>query len=136
MPVVVLLDPEITIAGVDMSTFIKEVSMDVEADDIETTAFKSQGWKTRTAGLKSGEISVTFNNDYAATTVDDRLWSWFGTEVTVAVKADDAATSAANPEYQGSAVANKMMPLAGTVGELAEQQLTWPLTGPLTRAVA
>ena len=136
MAVIVLIDPEVTIDGVDMSTYIKEVSLEVEADDVETTTFQSGGWKTRLPGLKSGEVSFTFNTDYDASTVDDRLWGWFGTSVTFAVRGDLGAVSATNPEYQGTAVALKMMPLAGSVGDLNEQQLTWPMTGILTRATS
>ena len=136
MAALVLIDPTVTIDSVDMSTFIKEVSLDVEADDVETTTFGPDGWKTRLAGLKSGEVAVTFNTDFAATTVDDRLWGWFGTAVSFAVRADSGAVSATNPEYQGTILVLKMMPLAGKVGELAEQSLTWPISGLLTRAVA
>lgn len=138
MTAIVLLDPTVTIDGIDMSTFIKEVSADIEAEDIETTTFQTGGWKTRQPGLKGGEVSVTFNTDFDASTVDDRLWGWFtgGIPVSFAVRADDAVVSATNPEYTGSVVVLKMMPLAGKVGELAEQSLTWPLTAALTRNVS
>lgn len=138
MAALVLIDPFITIDAIDMSAFIKEVKADVEADDVDTTTFGPDGWKTRLAGLKGGEIVFTFNTDFDLTTVDDRLWGWFnaGTAIAVVLKAADGATSATNPSYSGDVVPLKMMPLAGKVGELAEQSLTWPLTGPLARATS
>ena len=136
MAVLALINPQVTIGGVNMSAFITAVEIPLEAEDLETTNFGTSGWKTRIAGLKSGEIGISFNDDFAATTVDDRLWSWFGTVQTIAVKATTAATSATNPEYQSSALVTEFQPLAGKVGELATQDITWPLTGAVTRAVA
>ena len=136
MAVVALINPKVTIAGVDMSQYVTQCAFDVEADDLETTNFGSSGWRTFIAGLKKGEVKVTFNDDFATTTVDDRLWAWFGTVQTFNVKATNAANSTTNPEYQMSVLVNKMSPVAGKVGDLANQDVTWPVTGVVTRATA
>jgi hypothetical protein len=136
MAAIVLINPVVTIAGVVMSQYVTEVSIDIEADDVETTNFGTNGWRTRIGGLKGGEVSVTFNDDYAATTVDDRVWGWFGTVVTFNAKATNAATSATNPEYQMSALVDEMVPVGGKVGDLAQQSVSWPISGAVTRAVA
>jgi predicted secreted protein len=135
MAVVALISPQVTIAGVNMSAFITKVEFEVEADDLDTTNFGSGGWRTKLGGLKKGTVKVSFNDDFAATTVDDRLWAWFGTVQTFNVKATTAANSATNPEYQMSALVNQMSPLAGKVGELANQDVNWPVSGVVTRAV-
>lgn len=135
MAIVALINPKVTIAGTDMSQYVTQCAFDVEADDLETTNFGSSGWRTYIAGLKKGEVKVNFNDDFATTTVDDRLWSWFGTVQTFNVKATNAANSSTNPEYQMSVLVNKMQPLAGKVGDLANQDVTWPVTGVVTRAV-
>ena len=136
MSALVLLNAKTTIAGVDMSAFITAVELPIDADEVETTNFGSGGWRTYLAGLKKAEVKVTFNDDFAATTVDDRLWSWFGTVQTFNVKATSAANSSTNPEYQMSVVVSKFNPVAGKVGQLANQDLTWKVTGIITRAVA
>lgn len=136
MAVIALINPVVTIAGIDMSAHITEVQLDVETADLETTNFGSLGWRTRIGGLKQGEAKVAFNDDFAATTVDDRLWGWFGTVQTFNVKATTGATSATNPEYRMSVLVNNMSPLAGKVGDLATQDLTWPVTGVVTRATS
>ena len=136
MAVVAMINPKVTIAGVDMSQYITAVELSFEADDLETTNFGTSGWRTRIGGLKQGDAKVSFNDDFAATTVDDRLWSWFGTVVTFNAKATNAANSATNPEYQMSVLVTEMQPLAGKVGELATQDVTWPISGAVTRAVA
>lgn len=136
MAVVALTNAKVTIGGIDMSQYVTEVEFQIEADDLETTNFGSGGWRSRIGGLKQGEVKVAFNDDFASTTVDDRLWGWFGTVQTVAVKATSAATSATNPEYQFSALVNQMTPLKGKVGDLATQDVSWPISGAVTRAVA
>jgi hypothetical protein len=136
MAVVAMINPKVTISAADMSAFITAVELDIEADDLETTNFGTSGWRTRIGGLKTGEVKVSFNDDFAATTVDDRIWSWFGTVVTFNVKATNAANSTTNPEYQMSVLVTEMQPLAGKVGELATQDLTWPITWAVTRATA
>lgn len=138
MAVLALINPKISIATIDMSQYTTAVGFDVEADKLTTTNFGTSGWETFIAGLKKGEVKVAFNNDYAATTVDDRLWTWFsaGTAIAFAVKATNATTSATNPEYQFSVVPLTFSPVAGKVGELVTQDVTWPITGAVTRAVA
>jgi hypothetical protein len=135
MAVVALTAAKVTIAGTDMSAFIDTVEMDIETDDVETTNFGSGGWRTRIGGLKKGSVKLSFNDDFNTTTVDDRLWSWFGTVQACNVKATQAANSATNPEYQFSVLVTSMMPVKGKVGELAVQDVTWPITGAVTRAV-
>lgn len=138
MAVLALINPKITIATFDMSQHTTAIGFDAEAVQLTTTNFGSGGWETFIAGLKKGEVKVAFNNDYVVGTVDDRLWTWFsaGTAIAFAVKATNATTSATNPEYQFNVVPLTFSPVAGKVGELATQEVTWPITGAVTRAVA
>ena len=138
MAVLALINPKITIATIDMSQYVTAIGFDVEAAQLTTTNFGTSGWETFIAGLKKGEVKVAFNNDYVASSVDDRLWTWYsaGTAIAFAVKATNAVTSTTNPEYQFNVVPLTFSPVAGKVGELATQEVTWPITGPITRAVA
>lgn len=137
MAVLALINPKITIATIDMSQYTTAIGFDVEAAQLTTTNFGTSGWETFIAGLKKGEVKVAFNDDFATTTVDDRLWTWFsaGTAIAFAVKATNAANSATNPEYQFNVVPLTYSPVAGKVGDLATQDVTWPITGAITRAV-
>ena len=138
MAVLALINPKITIATIDMSQYTTAIGFDAEAAQLTTTNFGTSGWETFIAGLKKGEVKVAFNNDYVASSVDDRLWTWYsaGTAIAFAVKATNAVTSTTNPEYQFNVVPLTFSPVAGKVGELATQEVTWPITGPITRAVA
>jgi hypothetical protein len=139
MAVVALINPKVTAAGTDISAYVTACAFDAEADQLETTNFGSTGgWRTYITGLKKGEVKVTLNDDFAVGLIDSLLWTWFtgGTSITFNVKASNAANSTSNPEYQMNVLVTKMTPLAGKVGELANQDVTWPVTGAVTRAVA
>ena len=137
MAVVALINPKVTIAGSDASAFITAVAFDCEAEQLETTNFGSSGWRTYIMGLKKGEVKLTVNDDFAASQIDSLLWTWFsaGASITLNVKATNAANSASNPEYQMSVLPLKFQPISGKVGELANQDFSWPVTGVVTRAV-
>lgn len=122
--------------GVDMSQYCSSAEITVDGEELDSTDFASGGWKEVIGGLKGGSVKVKFNNDFAATTVDDRLWPLFNTVVTCRLRPTSAAISATNPEYQTSVLVNNLMPVGGSVGDLATQDVTWPTSGAVTRAVA
>lgn len=136
MAVFVATDYQITIGGVDLSDRLTSVELPIESDDVDTTAFGGAGWRSRTGGLKSGSITLNFNQDFAAGETDATLWPLFNTSTTVVVKPTTAAVSVTNPSYTGSFLVNSITPIAGSVGDLATQSLTWPLSGALTRTTA
>ena len=80
--------------------------------------------------------SDEFGLQRAVGLADQLLWSWFGTVVTFNVKATNAANSTSNPEYQTSVLVSKMSPVAGKVGDLANQDLTWKVAATVVRATS
>lgn len=136
MAVLALVDTYVELNSVDMSAFVTAVELDAEVVDLTTTNFGSGGWDERIGGLKSGTLQISFNDDFAATTVDDRLWPLFGTVVTFEIRPTAAAVGTTNPSYTGSVLVNELSPVAGSVGDLATQDLTWPVSGVVTRATA
>lgn len=136
MAVFALTGARVELNGVDMSQYISAAELTVDGDELDTTDFASAGWKEVIGGLKGGSAKVKFNNDFAATTVDDRLWPLFNTVVTFRLRPTSAAISATNPEYQTSVLVNNLMPVGGSVGDLVTQDVTWPTSGAVTRAVA
>jgi predicted secreted protein len=137
MAKLVLTNVITTIGGVDYSANINQVEINVSADSVETTSFGgSNGWRTEVSGLKSGTFTVAFHNDYAAAAIDGSLWSLFGTLATVVVKPNGTAVGTANPSYTFVANVNNLTPIAGSVGDLATQNVTWPITGEVARATA
>jgi hypothetical protein len=135
MAKLVLTDVVTTIGGVDYSANINQVEISVSADSVETTAFGS-AWRTEVSGLKQGTFTVSFHQDYAAAAIDGSLWALFGTQATVVVKPNGGTAGTSNPSYTFVANINNLTPISGAVGDLAVSNVTWPITGAVTRATA
>jgi len=121
--------------AVDMSSFVKSATLTLDAAALDSTAM-GDSWTEQTPGLKSGTLALTFNDDYAATTVDDRLFPLFGTVVTFEVRpVAGIAVSATNPRYTGSVLVTQHT-IGGDVGSLAAKQLSFPTSGTVTRATS
>ncbi len=132
MAKLVLTDVQTTIGGTDYSANINQVEISVSADSVETTAFGSS-WRTSTTGLRSGTFTVSFHQDYAAAAIDSSLWSLFGSAATVVVKPLGTATGVG---YTFVCNINNLTPVSGAVGDLAVANVTWDISGPVTRSTA
>lgn len=120
----------------DISSYVKSVTLSVEANELETTNFLSAGWKTVTAGLKSGSVQLTMNQDVAAGALEATLWPLFASVISFEIRPTNAAVSTANPKWTGSLLLREWSGVNGAVGDLAEVSVTWPLSGAVTRATA
>ncbi|HEX5404800.1 MAG TPA: hypothetical protein VFX16_21135 [Pseudonocardiaceae bacterium] len=136
MATMVLTSTAVTVNAVDYSDHVQKAELALEVDAQDTTNFASLGWKESQGGLKSGTLSITFLNDYAASAVDANLWALFGTVTTFAVKPTSDDPSATNPEYSGSVLVDKYTPLTGAPGDMALAEVQWTLSGAVSRATA
>ncbi len=132
----VLLDAQLTINGTDVTEWVAKVELQDEFEDKDTTTMASGGAKEVQGGLESGEIGVTFKQDYAATKLDAIMWPLRRSVVTWTARADLDAVSASNPQYSGSLLVNKWVPIAGSVGDVAEVDVSFPMSGPMARATS
>jgi hypothetical protein len=124
----ILRDCVIVVNGVTLSDHVSSVEINASKDDIDTTSFDGSG-RERKAGLQDNSFVVNFQQDFAATEVDATLWPLWNneTEFTVAVKPTTAAISSTNPEYSGTCILLEYSPLNGSVGELSETSVTFPV---------
>jgi len=136
MAKLVLTNAVVKINSVDYSANVNQVEIAVTSDEVDTTAFSSTGWRTVTGGLKSGSVTLSFHNDYAAAGLDSALWPLLNTLATVVVLPNGTAATSSNPSYTFTALANNLNPISGAVGDLAVQNVTWPISGEVTRATA
>ena len=83
--------------AVDLSDHVTSAEIKLSAADLDTTAFGST-FVGRIPGLKDSDLSVEFNADSAASSVDASLWAIYngGAAVTCSVRALAAATSSTN----------------------------------------
>jgi hypothetical protein len=136
MAIFVATDFNVSINGsTALASYLTQVELKASATDITTTAFGSS-WVTRVAGLKEGSLTLTFNQDYAASTVDATLWPLLGSQATVVIKPTSSAVGTANPAYTAICVVNDLTPVSGQVGDLSTFSITWPTTSAISRATA
>jgi hypothetical protein len=110
------------------------VSLSVEGAVLDTTAM-GDTWNDSIGGLKSGSLSVTFNDDFALASVDVTLWPLFNTTTTFELRPTSSAVSTTNPKWTGS-VQISQLAVGGAVGELGAKSVSWPTSGTITRATA
>lgn len=131
----VATDYNITIGGEDFSSSLAAVTLDISADEQETTSF-GKTFRERIGGLKDASVSLDFHQDFGATAVDATLFPLIGGTVAIVVKPTSGAVSATNPTYSFTALCTSYSPFANSVGDLATLSVSWPVTGTVTRGTA
>jgi hypothetical protein len=138
MPKMVLLASFVSVAGTNVSDHCSKAELVAEVEEKDVTTFASLGWKEVIGGLASGTLALTLKQDFAAAQLDATMWPLFLGRIPVAfeVRADNSAAGASNPKYTGSVLIKTWKPLSGSVGDVAEVDVSWPTSGAVTRAVA
>jgi len=131
----VATDYKVTINGTNFSTNLAQVELNVESNDVETTAFGTE-WEAKVGGLKKGSVTLQFLQDFGASSIDQTLWPLLNTIATVVVTPTSSAVSATNPSYTAQCLVNKYQPFASSVGDLATLSVSWPTTGTVTRGTS
>lgn len=118
----------VTIGGASLADHIAAISIDAESNAVSSTAY-GQTWETNEAGIKSGSVTVSFHQDYAASKVAATLGPLLGGTAAIAVSGTAGGTTVA-----GTATAriNQLKLFGGAVGDLATLDVTWPTTGAVT----
>jgi hypothetical protein len=132
----VLTDVVVQLNGTSVSQNVNSVELTTTADAIETTSFGDGGFRTYKGGLKSGSVTLSFHNDYASTALDAILWGLFNTVATVTIYPAGTPIGTSTPKYEFTALVDNVAPVSGAVGDLAVQNLTWTITGAVSRATA
>ena len=135
MAVMALTTEYTGINGVDESANIKSSTLTIDVNPLDTTDFASAGWTEVIGGLKSGTLSIEFQDDVAAAAIDSKLWAILGTVVAFEVRLTSAVVGTSNPKWTGSVLINGHS-VGGAVGELAGKSLSFPTSGAVTRATA
>ena len=135
MAKLVLTGSVVTLNGTDITSNVAAVTLSTSAAEVPTTNFGSGGAVTRVAGLIDNSVTLSMHNDYNA--IDGLIFPLIGsTAVTMVIKAGTAAVSTANPSYTFSVLCTEWSPVNGAVGELNTADVTWPISGAITKAVA
>lgn len=131
----VATDFKITLNGTALSPSIHAVTLDVNANEVETTTFGST-YKTVVGGIVSGSVKLDFYQDFAAGSVDATIWPLINTIGTLVLTPTSGTVSATNPSYTANVLINSYQPINASIGDLAGFSVTWPTSGTVTRATA
>lgn len=134
MAKLVLNNANITFNGTDISSNVASVTLSTTAAEVATTAFGSSA-VTRVAGLIDNSVTFSIHNDYNA--IDGIFFPLVGsTAVTCVVKPNGTAAGTTNPSYTFSVLVTEWTPVNGAVGELNTADVTFPISGAITKALA
>ena len=131
----VITNATVTIGSVDLSSSIRKVTLNTSRAELDTTTFGNTA-KRRVAGLADNKVSIDFNQDFSASSVEASIYSLIGTTTTVVIKPSGTTVSATNPSYTFTALVTDWTPLDAQVGDLASATISWPIDGAITKAVA
>jgi len=135
MAKLVLTNANVSLNGTDITSNVAAVTVSTTAAEVPTTSFGSGGAVTRVSGLIDNSVTLSLHNDYNA--IDGLIFPLIGsTAVTMIVKpAGTAAASASSPHLSFSVLCTEFTPVNGAVGELNTADVTWPISGTITKTV-
>jgi len=131
----VITNATVTIGSVDLSSSIRKVTLNTSRAELDTTTFGNTA-KRRVAGLADNKVSLDFNQDFSASSVEASIYSLIGTTTTVVIKPSSTTVSATNPSYTFTALVTEWTPLDAQVGDLASATISWPIDGAITKATS
>lgn len=131
----VATDYNITIGGTDFSSSLAAVTLDITAEEQETTAFGAT-YRERIGGLKDASVSLDFHQDFGASSVDATLFPLLGGTTEIVVTPTSGSVTSTNPSYTFTCLVTQYQPFASNVGDLATLSVSWPVTGSVTRGTA
>jgi hypothetical protein len=119
----------------DFSDHIRQVTLNLDVNMQDFTTFGDGAFVAQKPGLKSGAISIDFNNDFAASSVDATFGAAFlnGTLIYLDIKPTNAARSATNPSYVFAGYVSKYTPVGNSVGDRAAAPVEITVTGSYGR---
>ena len=119
--------------GSDISDSLAQVELNITADEVETTSFSGNGFRSYTGGLKQATVTLQFHQDFGSGGIDSVLFPLLGTNGTFVITPDGSAVSATNPSYSFEALVSQYSPIASSVGDLASFSVTFPIDGAIVR---
>ncbi len=139
MAIFVLRNAFVMIGGNILSDHIREVTVNLSADDVDVTAMGAGG-HGHLAGIRDDRFTMTAYSDFSAS-LDSIVFPIFNTAAgttTVVVMANGGTVSATNPAFTGGTNCSLLTytPISGAVGDAAMTPLEWVVNGTITRTTS
>lgn len=138
MAKMVLKSPYILVGDADLSSYVRKLTINYEADEVEATC-SGDAAHNALAGLKNWSVDVEFAQDYDTAKVDPTIWALVGVDAGAAltIRPASGASSATNPKWTGTGRVFGYSPLSGGPGDLASTSVTFKSNGSdLVRATS
>ena len=131
----VLRNAYVLINQVDLSTAMREVHVEMTADDVDVTAMGAGGHQ-HLAGIRDDKLTFTAYSDFTAARVDATVRPLFyaASLFTAAVAASGSTVSATNPLFWGTFALLTYSPISGAVGDAAMTPLELVCNGTISTA--
>ena len=129
-------------AYVDLTDHVIAATINRSFDELDVTAMGQLG-HSFIAGLESSTVSIDLLNDDSTGQVMQVLNGLVGTNAAfkmlqtvtaIGALTSTGTVSATNQLYTGNLLINKITPIAGKVGDVAVQSLTFTVSGSITVA--
>lgn len=132
----VIKDPFVEFDAVDISSVIREVTVNASQPGVESTASGADG-QEQAVGLRQDSFAFTVRNKLGTGEVEEKLWTIFdaASEVTVKVRHHAGAIAVTNPQYTGTVFLQDLTFL-GAIASLNTVPVTLPVQGKIARATA
>lgn len=121
-------------SSTDFSDHVRKVDFGAKAEDIDFTTFGDGGFMVKKAGLKSADLSIEFNQDYGASSIDATFAAAFlaGTEGYLDIKPTSASRGSTNPSIVCKAYVNGY-PISQQVGQGGMITVSFTVIGSFAR---
>ena len=101
MAIFVNKDVQVSVNSIDLTSYVTNVEFVQAVDSVESTAMSTTSVNGHqfVGGLQNNSVTISFNQDFAASKVHATLTALVGVQTTVVVKPTSAAVGATNPNF-------------------------------------
>lgn len=132
----VLTNPFLSIDGLNLTQYIREVALSYSAEAVDETA-SGDGTMRHLGGLKNWSLSATLKQDYGSTAVDATLFDLVGSStLAIVLRPTTAAVGSGNPEFTATGMLEEYPPLGGAIGELHTSEISVASVTALQRSTS
>lgn len=134
MATFVLRNAGVAFDGVDVSTLIREVSVETSAAEVSFTAMGAGG-EQRSAGIRDDKFTFTAFSNFSPAKLHATIAPKFVAAGTIEVKvtaSQSGTVGEANPLFIGYCPLLTYNPVSGAVGDAAMTPLEMPVSGTIT----
>lgn len=140
MAKIVLTNAFVSLASVDISSFTRSVTISTTYETIDTTKVGASD-RSVIAGIATNSITLDLMQDFASSQLEQLIYPTnatkkLGTSVAMEVRPQNASVSATNPKYTFDAVITSWSSINAAVGALSTIQVTWPISGEISKSIS